>query len=167
MRTTRCQRKCALTHSKLQVWVLGSREYLMNVYTQANTCIHVVDKTQRVHGTMSTAPNNHTQVHTLTHTHTRSGWHTLCSREGISLVCMRELLRWREKPVFVDYGNYCMEMKSPRVCLCVYACICVCCCCRQAVVCWQSRSQWTKSLVTQWLAECVPEYQLPPYVCLF
>lgn len=92
------------------------RAYPMNVYTQKHTYMLLT----RHKGYTVQSPQRPTIAHTYTHMHTRACIHTLCSREGISLVCMRELLRCREKPVFVDYGNG-KEMKSP--CLCVSGCV--------------------------------------------
>ena len=54
--------------------------------------------------------------------------------------------------VFVDYGNCCEDTKTPCLCVHEWSCACVWVTAVQAVVCWQSSSQWTQSLVTQWPA---------------
>lgn len=90
---------------------------LMNVYTHKHT--YMLQTRQKGH--TAQRPQHPTNAHVHTHAHTLAARiHTVCSREGISLVCMRELLRCREKPVFVDYGNGKeMNSKCPCVCDCV------------------------------------------------
>ena len=130
-----------------------------------------------IQGIRGTVQRPQHQTPTQTHAHTQAYIHTLCSSKGISLVCMQELLQ-REKSLFCRLWKL---LHEDEVCVCVSVCVCACVCVCvsvcvcvcvsvhiwQAVVCWQSVSQRTKSLVKQWLADCVPECQLSLCMCLF
>lgn len=92
---------------------------------------------------MLASPPLHTHTHTWIHTVWGNIPHLHAKATAV-----------RRGAVFVDYGNCCEETKTPCLCVHEWSCACVRATAVQAVVCWQSSSQWTQSLVTQWPAAC-------------